>query len=115
MVQTWLLWTDQNTHGLEFLIFIARFTYTEYATSMSAAYSIVNQINGPNSEKAVANYLDFLSSGGTLPPVEALKVAAVVDMNSSGPVDSILKYFGSLVDEYEKLLKAKKEKAKKAS
>lgn len=93
--------------------FYNAFYVYKYATSMSAAYSIVNQINGKDHEAATKRYLDFLASGGTQPPVATLK-AAGVDMNSSEPVDSILKYFGSLVDEYEKILKAKKA-VKKAS
>lgn len=94
--------------------FYTSFYVYKYATSMSAAYSIVNQMNGKDSEKAVTQYLAFLSTGGTQPPVEALKLAGV-DMNSSEPVDSILKYFGGLVDQYEKLLKEKKATQKKAS
>lgn len=93
--------------------FYNAFYVYKYATSMSAAYSIVNQITGTDHDAATKRYLEFLASGGTKPPVETLK-AAGVDMNSSEPVDSILKYFGSLVDEYEKILKAKKA-VKKAS
>lgn len=94
--------------------FYTAFYVYKYSTSMSAAYSIVNQMNGPNKEKAVENYLNFLSAGGSNPPVESLKLAGV-DMNSSEPVDSLLKYFGDLVNEYDKLLKAKKANVKKAS
>lgn len=94
--------------------FYSAFYVYKYATSMSAAYSIVNQINGENSKVATENYLKFLASGGSLTPVESLKVAGV-DMNSTEPVDSVLKYFGSLVDQYEKILKAKKQVPKKAS
>ncbi len=94
--------------------FYTAFYVYKYATSMSASYSIVNQMNGENKDKAIENYLNFLSSGGSKPPVEALKLAGV-DMNSTEPVDSILKYFGGLVDEYDRLLKAKKAKMKKAS
>lgn len=94
--------------------FYSAFYVYKYATSMSAAYSIVNQINGAESKTATENYLKFLGSGGTLTPVESLKLAGV-DMNSTEPVDSVLKYFGTLVDEYEKILKAKKAAGKKAS
>lgn len=94
--------------------FYTSFYVYKYSTSMSAAYSIVNQMNGPNKEKAIENYLNFLAAGGSNPPVETLKLAGV-DMNSAEPVDSLLKYFGDLVNEYEKLLKAKKASVKKAS
>lgn len=94
--------------------FYTPFYVYKYATSMSAAYSIVNQMNGKDSAKAIENYLAFLSAGGSKTPVDALKLAGV-DMNSPESVDSILKYFGSLVDEYDKLLKEKKAAQKKAS
>ena len=51
-------------------------------------------------------YLEFLAAGGSDYPVEILKKAGV-DMNTSEPVDNILKYFGELVDEMEKLLEKK--------
>ncbi len=77
----------------------------KYATSMSASYALVNNII-EGKEGAVDKYLQFLAVGGSDYPVEVLKKAGV-DMNSSEPVDSILKYFGELVDEMEKLLEKK--------
>lgn len=94
--------------------FYTPFYVYKYATSMSASYSIVNQMKGASKDKAIENYLNFLGSGGSKAPVETLQLAGV-DMNSTEPVDSILKYFGDLVNEYDKLLKAKKDKMKKAS
>ena len=83
--------------------FYSSFYVYKYATSMSAAYSILNKINGPNSDKAVENYLQFLAIGGSVPPVDALKVAGV-DMNSSEPVNGLLAYFNTLVNQYESIL-----------
>lgn len=82
--------------------FYMNFYVYKYATSMSAAYSIVNRIKAGD-ENAVEDYLEFLAAGGSDKPIEILK-ATSVDMNSSEPVDSILLYFGELVDEFEMLL-----------
>lgn len=83
--------------------FYSSFYVYKYATSMSAAYSILNKINGPSSDKAVENYLQFLAIGGSVPPVDALKIAGV-DMNSSEPVNGLLAYFNTLVNQYESIL-----------
>lgn len=93
--------------------FYMDFYVYKYATSMSAAYSIVNQIK-TGDKAAVDRYLQFLSAGGTKDPVTVLKDAGV-DMNTSKPVDDLLKYFGELVNEYDQLLKEKKATQKKAS
>lgn len=93
--------------------FYMNFYVYKYATSMSAAYSIVNQIK-TGDQAAVDRYLTFLSAGGEKDPIATLKDAGV-DMNSTKPVDDLLKYFGQLVTEYEKLLKEKKAAPKKAS
>lgn len=82
--------------------FYMNFYVYKYATSMSAAYSIVNRIKA-NEENAVEDYLTFLAAGGSDKPIDILK-ATGVDMNSSEPVDSILVYFGQLVDEFEVLI-----------
>jgi len=89
--------------------FYMNFYVYKYATSMSAAYSIVNRITS-NEENAVEDYLTFLGAGGSDDPISILK-ATGVDMNSSEPVDSILTYFGELVNELEMLLDKKAEMA----
>lgn len=82
--------------------FYMNFYVYKYATSISAAYSIVNRIKSGD-KNAVEDYLAFLAAGGSDKPIEILK-ATGVDMNSSEPVESILIYFGDLVDEFEGLL-----------
>ncbi len=80
----------------------------KYATSMSASYELTNNIlKGENG--AVDRYLEFLSAGGSDYPVEILKKAGV-NMNTSEPVDNILKHFGELVDEMERLLNKRAQK-----
>lgn len=83
--------------------FYMNFYVYKYATSMAAAYKVVNDIVAEE-EGTVDNYLEFLAAGGSDYPIEVLK-ATGVDMNSSEPVDSILVYFGELVDEMDLLLK----------
>lgn len=85
--------------------FYMNFYVYKYATSMSAANEIVNNIIG-NKPQATEKYLTFLAAGGSDYPVDILK-AAGVDMTSSAPVDNLLVYFGELVDEFEATLAKK--------
>jgi oligoendopeptidase F len=91
--------------------FYMNFYVYKYATSMSASYALVNNIL-EGKEGAVDKYLEFLAAGGSDYPVETLKKAGV-DMNSSEPVDSILEYFGELIDEMGKLLEKNAKENKK--
>lgn len=93
--------------------FYMNFYVYKYATSMSAANELVNNIV-TKKPGAVEKYLEFLAAGGSDKPVEILKKAGV-DMTSSAPVDNILTYFNKLVDEWEVLLKKQKAVEKKAS
>lgn len=86
--------------------FYMNFYVYKYATSMSAGYSIVNQIMD-GKEGALEAYIEFLGAGGSADPITVLKNAGV-DMNSSEPVDSLLAYFSELVDELEVLLDKKR-------
>ncbi len=73
----------------------------QYATGFSAAVAIANRIIREG-ESAVADYKRFLSSGGSADPISLLKIAGV-DMSTPKPVNEALEYFGSIVDELEKL------------
>ena len=75
----------------------------QYATGFSAAVAIANRILAEG-EPAVADYKNFLSSGGSADPISLLKIAGV-DMSSPEPVNSALKLFGELVEEMEELNK----------
>ncbi len=85
--------------------FYMNFYVYKYATSMSAANELVNNIIA-NKPQATEKYLTFLAAGGSDYPVDILK-AAGVDMTSSAPVDNLLIYFGELVDEFEATLAKK--------
>ncbi|GAU77536.1 oligoendopeptidase F [Fusibacter sp. 3D3] len=85
--------------------FYMNFYVYKYATSMSAANELVNNILH-NKPQATEQYLTFLAAGGSDYPVDILKTAGV-DMTSSAPVDNLLVYFGELVDEFEATLAKK--------
>ncbi|MDO4454732.1 MAG: oligoendopeptidase F [Eubacteriales bacterium] len=80
--------------------FYTPFYVYQYATGFSAAVTISQKIlNGePN---AVENYLKFLSSGGSMDPIDLLKICDV-DMTTSKPVEEALHVFESYLDELEK-------------
>ena len=80
--------------------FYTPFYVYQYATGFSAAVAISQKIlNGePN---AVENYLKFLSSGGSMDPIDLLKICDV-DMTTSKPVEEALQVFESYLDELEK-------------
>ena len=73
----------------------------QYATGFSAAVAIASRIL-QEGEKAVSDYLQFLSSGSSKDPISLLKIAGV-DMSSPEPVNSALSLFNELLDEMEQL------------
>ena len=77
----------------------------KYATGLSAACQIVNQIL-EGKENAVENYLKFLKTGCTLPPNEELKINGV-DLTKKETCDNAIKMFSDVVNEAEKLYKKK--------
>ena len=83
--------------------FYRTFYVYKYATGFSAACAIASRIRSEG-EQAVADYKKFLSAGGSLPPIEALKLAGV-DMSTSEPVDRALNFFEELLGRYEELCK----------
>ncbi len=75
----------------------------KYATGLSAACQIVNQIL-EGKENAKENYIKFLKSGSTLPPNEELKINGV-DLTNKSVCDNAIKMFSDIVDEFEKTYK----------
>ena len=51
----------------------------------------------------MAAYRKFLTLGGSLPPIEELRIAGV-DMSTPAPVCEALDYFAELLLEYQQLL-----------
>ena len=82
--------------------FYRAFYVYKYATGISASYALAERVlSGGEQERN--DYFSFLKSGGSLYPIESLKIAGV-DMSSPAPVEAACKAFSRLVDELEKLL-----------
>ena len=83
----------------------------QYSTGLAAACYIANKIM--NGEKgALENYLKFLSLGGSMDPVDELKVAGV-DMSDPAVIQSAMDMFKDVIDEFKenyKILKKYNEK-----
>lgn len=79
--------------------FYYNFYVYKYATGLSAACFIVNNILN-NVEGAKEKYLKFLTLGGSLEPLDELKVAGV-DMTKPEVVLSAIKMFDEILDEFE--------------
>ena len=82
--------------------FYNAFYVYKYATGISAAVALSERVLS-NQPGAVEAYLNFLRSGGSKFPLEALKIAGV-DMTTSAPIESTLRLFERRVDELEQLL-----------
>ena len=82
--------------------FYSSFYVYKYATSFSAAVYISHRIL-TEGRPAVEDYMRFLSAGGSVPPVEALKLAGV-EMEDPSTVRDALKVFADTVDQLEALL-----------
>lgn len=80
----------------------------KYATGLSAACQIVNQILDGKKD-AVKNYKEFLKTGGTLPPNEELKINGV-DLTKKSVCDNAIKMFSEIVDEFENIYKKNNKK-----
>ena len=74
----------------------------QYATGYAAAIALSRRIL-TEGEKAVQDYLNFLSGGCSRSPIDLLKGAGV-DMTSPEPVNQALELFGQLLDEMEVLM-----------
>jgi oligoendopeptidase F len=82
--------------------FYRAFYVYKYATGFSAAVFLANRIL-TEGETAVKDYYKFLSAGGSLPPIEALKLAGV-DMSSPEPIRSAMRVFKQTTERLAKLL-----------
>ena len=82
--------------------FYSSFYVYKYATGFCAAVALARGILSGDKEKLDA-YRKFLTLGGSMPPIEELKVAGV-DMSTPQPVCEALDYFAELAMEYRQLL-----------
>ena len=92
-----------DLEGLRIPHFYRAFYVYKYATGLSAAIALFNQVK-TGGEEARLRYLRFLSSGGSKFPIDSLREAGV-DMSSPEPVQSALSNFSVLVEEFKNLLK----------
>lgn len=76
----------------------------KYATGLSAACYIVNGILS-GSKDALDNYLKFLTLGGSMDPLDELKVAGI-DMTKPDSILSAIHMFDEILEEFEQLYNA---------
>jgi oligoendopeptidase F len=74
----------------------------QYATGIAAANALAKDVL-EQGEPAAKRYLDFLKTGASVYPLEALKIAGI-DMNSPEPVERGFAVLKSMVDELETLI-----------
>ena len=79
--------------------FYSAFYVYKYATGLAAAITLVSRVLGGRSAERDA-YLDFLKSGGSMFPLDALKKAGA-DMASPEPILRTVAHFKALVDRFE--------------
>ena len=79
--------------------FYYNFYVYKYATGISAASYIVDGILN-NKEGALENYINFLKTGGSMYPLDELKIAGV-DLNSKSVVLSAIKTFERYLKEFK--------------
>ena len=82
--------------------FYSSFYVYKYATGFCAAVALARGILSGDADK-LASYRKFLTLGGSMTPIEELKVAGV-DMSTPQPVCEALDYFAELVLLYRELL-----------
>lgn len=82
--------------------FYYNFYVYKYATGLSAACYIVKNILD-NKENSKENYLKFLKSGGSMYPLDELKLAGV-DMNKPEVVESAISMFKETIEEFKTLI-----------
>ena len=72
----------------------------KYATGITTAVSIANNILSQG-EKYFEKYKKFLSAGGSLPPLDIIRLADV-DLETDAPYKTAMKEFADTLDELEK-------------
>ncbi len=73
----------------------------QYATGISGAHALVDGILS-GKPGAAQKYLDFLKLGGSMHPLDSLKLAGV-DLTTPGPVEAAFANLAGLVDRLEQL------------
>ena len=77
----------------------------QYATGLAAANYIASKIMKGDKE-ALNNYLKFLTLGGSMDPIDELKVAGV-DMNNPKVIEEAMGTFKGLIDEFKNIYRSR--------
>jgi oligoendopeptidase F len=85
-----ITWAQFSTH------MYSNFYVYQYATGISAAHALASGVLA-GAPQAAENYLSFLKAGGSLYPLDALKLAGV-DMAAPEPVERTFAVLAELVD-----------------
>lgn len=96
---------DRDRIGItwaQFLHMYMNFYVYQYATGISGAHALSHGVTAGQAG-AAERYLDFLKSGGSRYPLEALKLAGV-DMTNPEPVSAAFGVLADLVDRLEALV-----------
>jgi len=96
---------DREREGIKWATFshlFADYYVFQYATGISAAHALANRILS-GKDGAVDDYLAFLKSGGSMYPLDALKMAGV-DMSTPQPVEETFGVLSAMIDRLEALL-----------
>ncbi|MCA9943444.1 MAG: oligoendopeptidase F [Ardenticatenaceae bacterium] len=91
-----ITWAQFHTH------LYSNFYVYQYATGISAAHSLAQNILAGSAGTA-NNFLNFLKAGGSVFPLDALKIAGV-DMTSPEPVETTFGVLAGYVDRLEELV-----------
>lgn len=86
--------------------FYNSFYVYQYATGITAAVSIANNIL-KNGDRAFFDYKKFLSAGGSMPPVDILRLAGV-DLATEQPFNAAMREFKNTLYELKALYNEKK-------
>ena len=82
--------------------FYRAFYVYQYATGFCSAVAIADRILNHG---GAGDYLKFLSTGGSMYPIDELKIAGV-DLNSPAPIASALRVFEETLEEFARLMDA---------
>ena len=96
---------DRERQGITWARFphlFANFYVFQYATGISAAAQLAAQVRSEGPE-AAKRYFDFLKTGGSVYPVEALKRAGI-DMSRPEPIQAAFDMLAGYVDRLEELV-----------
>ncbi|MDQ6692262.1 MAG: oligoendopeptidase F [Candidatus Dormibacteraeota bacterium] len=89
-------WAQFHTH------LYSNFYVFQYATGIAGAQWLAERVLAGEPD-AAANYLRFINAGGSLYPIDALRLAGV-DMTNTEPMDRAFAAMGAMVDRLGQLL-----------